>query len=433
MFDIGIFKFLLPGIALLLLILILSSRGFGVFKLNYLNFKRLRELQKLKLSGDSPSSNKALTAITNHCQALNSKWVLEESDLDILSNTYQLIKKIACSYYPDSKHPLEEARIRWVLNAFLELKNQLLVITSWKGMHKATQFRIRHIVALSRAWDLKRSWKQSKVFIFLEKRDLFPFFKWLFFIIRCVDLIFWSTKMIVYVIQDIVFKVFLVKWYLLIGDLAIQVYSNLEKDPNTQPESILEDLYSMSESENSQIKDLPEEIKKVVSFSRNKILYHTWSVEWTIVKRIYLSLIKDIAQEYNPNSEQPVYEAKLSELLTSGVHFFGQIAAIHTYPFLNKILDLRIKHALMAKDTANFLANNQVLSWVNKYKLTYIFKYSTLLFKSVEKKHPALLFKDFAFTLAAEGCKRWFYLYLHEKISLEVNILYRESRDSASG
>ncbi|SVE27495.1 uncharacterized protein METZ01_LOCUS480349, partial [marine metagenome] len=135
MLDTDVLKFLIPGIALLLLIFILSARGFGVIKVKYLNFKELRELQKLRLSLDGSPNNKALTAIINHCQALNSKWVLEESDLDIFSNTYQLIKKIACSYHPDSKHPVEEARIRWVLNAFIELKNQLFVITTWTGIH----------------------------------------------------------------------------------------------------------------------------------------------------------------------------------------------------------------------------------------------------------------------------------------------------------
>jgi len=428
MLDTDVLKLLIPGIALLLLIFILSARGFGVIKLKYLNFKELCELKKLRLGADGSLNSKALAAIINHCQVLNSKWVLEESDLDILSNTYQLIKKIACSYHPDSKHPVEEARIRWVLNAFMELKNHLLVITTWKGIHAATQFRIRHIVILSHAWRLKRSWKESKVFIFLDKHGLFPLFKWFFFIIRCVDLACWTTKMIVYVIQDIIFKVFLVRWYLIIGKLASQVYSDRGKDPNTQPETILEDLNSMPECENYQIKNLPEQIKKVSEFSRNEILYHTWSVEWTKVKGIYINLVKDIAHKYNPQSEQPIYEAKLSELLTSGAHFSEQIATIQTYPFLNKILHLRIKHALIAKDATEFLANNQVLSWVKKHKLTYIFKYSLLLFKAVEKKHPALLFKDFAFTLAGEGCKRWFYLYLHDRITLETEILYRKSQ-----
>ena len=142
---------------------------------------------------------------------------------------------------------------------------------------------------------------------------------------------------------------------------------------------------------------------------------------------IYIDLIKDIAREYNPKAEQPIYEVKLFKLLTSGLHFFDQIAAIRTYPFLNKALDLRITHILVAKDTANFLMNSQVLAWVRKHKLTHIFRYSILLFKVVGKKHPALLFKDFAFTLVGEGCKRWFYLYLLDGVALETNILYRKS------
>ena len=427
MFDISFWKFILPGVALLLLVFILLARGFGVIKLEYLNLKWLRELKAFKLHTDDPAYKGALVAIISYCQVLNSKWVLEESDLDILENTYQLVKKIACSYHPDSKHPLEEARIRWVLNAFMELKKHLLVITTWQGIHAATQFRIRHVVTLSRAWKLKRSWKESKALLFLEKYGLFPFFKWFFFIIRCVDLTFWATKMIVYVIQDIVFKVFLVRWYLIIGELAVQVYSDRAKDPDTQPETILEDLHSISESEDSQIKNLPEKIKKVAELSRNEILYHTWSVEWTTVKGIYVNLVKKIAHAYNPKAAQPIYEAKLSELLTSGARFSEQIAAIQTYPFLNKVLDLRIKHALIAKDTTDFLENNQVLSWVKKYKLNYIFKYSLLLFKTVERKHPAFLFKDFAFTLVGEGCKRWFYLYLHDRITLETDSVYRKS------
>ena len=427
MFDISIWKFILPGIALVILVFILLAKGFGVIKLEYFNLKWLRELKALKLSANDSAYKGALIAIISHCEILNSKWILEESDLDILRNTYQLVKKIAHSYHPDSKHPLEEARIRLVLNAFMELKNHLLLITTWKGFHTATQFRIRHVVTLSRAWKLKRSWKESKAFIFLEKYSLFPFFKWLFFIIRCVDLTFWVTKMIIYVIQDIVFKVFLVRWYLVIGNLAVQVYSDRGKDPNTQPETILEDLNSMPESENSQMRNLPEKIKKVAEFSRNEIIYHTWSVEWAEVKGIYVNLVKDIAYEYNLHAEQPIYEVKLFELLTSGLYLSEQIAAIQNYPFANKILDLRISHALMTKEANSFLMNSHVLFWIKKYKLGHIFKYSLLLFKVIQKKHPALLFKDFAFTLAGEGCKRWLYLYLHDRITEKTNTLYNIS------
>ena len=48
-----------------------------------------------------------------------------------------------------------------------------------------------------------------------------------------------------------------------------------------------------------------------------------------------------------------------------------------------------------------------------------------------QKKHPALLFRDFAFTLAGEGCKRWLYLYLHDKIAVETNTLYKIPKNAS--
>lgn len=428
MFDISIWKFFLPGIVLLSLVFIFLARDFGVIKLKYLNLKWLRELEAFKSSTDDPAYNNALAVIISYCQGLNSKWLLEKSDLDILENTYQLVKRIACSYHPDSQHPLEKARICLVLNASIELKNQLLKITTWKGIHTVTQFRIRHVISFSNAWELKKSWQKSKALIFLEKNRLLTFFKWPFFIFRGLDLTFWATKMLVHIIQDIVFKVFLIRWYLLIGKLAVQVFSDREKDRDIQPEVILDGLNSMPEYKNLNQKHLPEKIKQISEFSRNEILYHAWGVKWIEVKQIYITLIESIAREYHPKAKQPIYEATLFDLLISGVQFFEQIAAIKTFPFLEKFLELRVTHALMAKDTFNFLMNNQVLAWVRKYKLTHIFKYSSLLFKVVRKKHPALLFKDFAFTLASEGCKRWFYLYLNDRIALEANILYLRSR-----
>ena len=429
MLDISIFKFFIVVTALAFLVFLLVTRSFGIVKLAYLNFKWLRGLKSSKLDGADITNQEALTVTINHCKVLNSKWILDESDLNLTYNTHQLIKEIARAYYPNSKFPLEEARIRCVLNAFMQLKNHLLVLTTWQGTHPLTQFRIRHIVILSRAWKLKESWKDWKVFAFLNKHKLYPLFKWLFFIIRCVDLTFWVIRMVTYILQDIVFKVFLVRWYLIVGKLAIQVYSNRTNDPEIQFESILNDLGSIPEFESKLRNNLPEKIKRISEVSRNEILYHTWRVEWIKVKEIYINLTESIARDYHPASEQPIYEVKLSDLLASGVYFAEQIATIQTYPFLNKILDLRIAHALMTKDTADFLTNNQVLAWVNKHKLTYIFKYSLLLFKAIQRKHPALLFKDFAFTLAGEGCKRWFYLYLHDRITIEINALYRESKN----
>jgi hypothetical protein len=122
-----------------------------------------------------------------------------------------------------------------------------------------------------------------------------------------------------------------------------------------------------------------------------------------------------------------LYETTLYDLLMSGVRFSETLAAIQNYPFVNRLLELRVTHILMVKDTADFLKDNQFLSWVKKYKLNYVFKYAYLLFQVVKRANPGLLFKDFAMTLAGEGFKRWFFLHLHEKIAVEANLIYRDS------
>jgi hypothetical protein len=44
----------------------------------------------------------------------------------------------------------------------------------------------------------------------------------------------------------------------------------------------------------------------------------------------------------------------------------------------------------------------------------------------VSKRHPGIIVKDLAFNLAVEGGKRWLYIYVHDKITLEANAIYSE-------
>ena len=55
-------------------------------------------------------------------------------------------------------------------------------------------------------------------------------------------------------------------------------------------------------------------------------------------------------------------------------------------------------------------------------------KYAFLMFKVIRRGNPALLFQDFVLTLAGEGFKRWLYLYLHDRITIEANTVYQENR-----
>lgn len=213
------------------------------------------------------------------------------------------------------------------------------------------------------------------------------------------------------------------------GELAIQVYRDQEKEPDIQTEDLLEDLNSMPEMDNPMMADLPEEILKISESSRDDILFHSWSVEWKKAKGIYIQLVEDIARTHHPQSKQPIYEAKLFDLLMGGVRFSEKIAAIQNIAFFNKLLDLRIAHVMIVKDTADYLMRSQALSWIREYKLTYIFKYAFLLFKVIRRGNPALLFQDFVLTLAGEGFKRWLYLYLHDRITIEANSVYQENAD----
>ena len=430
--DLSFWSLLLPACALLLLFAILMARGFGVIKLEWLNAKWIRELKEAQRVAEDPSQAEALQAIIKHCTALNSKWILRESDLNILENSYGLVKEIASACHPNSSAPVEEARIRGVLQAFMELKNRLLVLTTWKGVHAMTQFRLQHVLFLSRAWKIKEEWKEWKIAKVLRRYRLYPLLRWAFFIVRCTDLAFWTIKMTTYIIYDIVLKVFLVRWYLTIGELAMQVYRDREDDPEIRPQDLLDDFDSMPEPESPTSADLSEEVKKISETSKKEILFHTLSVEWEQAKEIYIRLIEDIARSHHPQAKQPIYQAKLYDLMMGGVRFSEKIAAIQTYPFLNKVLDLKISHVLMVKDTADFLRSSQVLAWVRKYKLTYIYKYALLLFKVAKRGNPALLFKDFAITLVGEGVKRWLYLYLHDKITVEANFIYQGGKKKLS-
>ncbi len=404
-----------------------------MIKLEWLNMQSLREMRKISQETDDPMKVGALKAILEHCKSLNSKWILSESDLSILENTYFLVEQIARSYHPESSHPVEEARIRWVLKAFMDLKNRLLALTTWRGVHTVTQFRVHHVLLLSRAWKLKEEWKDWRVVKFLTRHGLYPLFQWLFYLIRWLDLTFWAIRMMAFILQDIIFKVFLVRWYLIVGELAIQVYRDREKEPDIQPEDLLEDFNSIPEMKHPKMADLSEEILIISDSSRDDILFHSWSVEWEKAKGIYIKLLENIAQHHHPESKQPIYEAKLFDLMMGGVRFSEKIAAIQNFPVFNKLLDFRIAHVLMVKDTADYFINSKALSWIREYKLTYIVKYALLIFKVVRKGNPALLFQDFVLTLAGEGFKRWLYLYLHDRITIEANTVYQENRLLSEG
>ncbi len=70
-------------------------------------------------------------------------------------------------------------------------------------------------------------------------------------------------------------------------------------------------------------------------------------------------------------------------------------------------------------------ADNKLFDWIKKYQVGRAAKWSRTIFKTVQKKQPAILFRDVAMGLVKEGGKRWLVLYLHGKIAEETNRLYK--------
>jgi hypothetical protein len=54
--------------------------------------------------------------------------------------------------------------------------------------------------------------------------------------------------------------------------------------------------------------------------------------------------------------------------------------------------------------------------------------YYTAGSKKMRKGNHALLFQDFVLTLAEEGFKRWLYIDLHDRITVEANTVYQDQQ-----
>ncbi|GJL77229.1 MAG: hypothetical protein NPINA01_02180 [Nitrospinaceae bacterium] len=402
-----------------------TVKGSGLVKIGWLNFSRLKELSRQKVDTENRPRQMALQAVIEHCQSLQKQWILRAPDLDISRNTHALLEQIASTFHPQSKAPLMEARLGKLLEAFLELKNRILVFSRIKGVRRFTQFRLRHVHYLSRAWQKKQQWQESAVGRAFSRYKLAGLFQWLYLLIRFMDLTFWMFKMLGYILHDIVLKILLIRWYLTLGELAIAVYSEQSEDPELQADELLSQLGSIPEQEIPD--ELPSGVREIADASRNGLMFKMSSLEWGEAKGIYACLVKNIAGHYFPQADQPLYEVKLYPLIMAVSRLSDQVASIRNKPVLNKLLGIRVSHLLLAKDAMDFVNESELGAWLKKYPIGRFMKISRLLYQTVQKKHPGVLFKDFAFFLVKEAGKRWILVYLHDKIALEANHACKES------
>jgi hypothetical protein len=423
-FSLEIFLLAL-AFALTLGIAIGAVKGFGLLKISWLNFARLKELEKQKLDSKDPLKQNALQAVIEHCQQLRSKWILEEPDLKIAERTQHLVRKIASVYHPQSKNPLAEVRLGGLLEAFLELKNRIVTLSEMQGVRQFTQFRLRHVRYLSRAWKKKEQWHQSKVGQAVARYKLAILLQWVYLLIRFLDLTFWMFKMAGYIVHDIVLKILLLRWYLTIGELTIRMYRDPAQESDLDADELLSQLGSIPEAQDPAT--LTAGAKEIADRSRKSLLFNMSSVNWDQVKEIYFHLVTDLASNYYPEAEEPLYEVRLYHLMMGVSRLSDQVASIRDQPVLNKLLNIRVSHIMLAKDAMDFLRESELGAWLKKYPVGRFVKISRLLYQTVRKKHPGVLFKDFALFVAKETVKRWLYIYLHDKIALEANHSYKES------
>ena len=423
-FSLEIFLLAL-AFALTLGIAIGAVKGFGLLKISWLNFARLKELEKQKLDSKDPLKQNALQAVIEHCQQLRSKWILEEPDLKIAERTQHLAQEIASVYHPHSKNPLAEVRLGGLLEAFLELKNRIVALSEMQGVRQFTQFRLRHVRYLSRAWKKKEQWHQSKVGQAVARYKLAILLQWVYLLIRFLDLTFWMFKMAGYIVHDIVLKILLLRWYLTIGELTIRMYRDPAQESDLDADELLSQLGSIPEAQDPAT--LTAGAKEIADRSRKSLLFNMSSVNWDQVKEIYFHLVTDLASHYYPEAEEPLYEVRLYHLMMGVSRLSDQVASIRDQPVLNKLLNIRVSHIMLAKDAMDFLRESELGVWLKKYPVGRFVKISRLLYQTVRKKHPGVLFKDFALFVAKETVKRWLYIYLHDKIALEANHAYKES------
>ncbi len=318
----------------------------------------------------------------------------KESGIEsIVPDTLRLIYGIAHIYYPEEKKPLEQARIGEVLTAIREMNQQIFKLLEFSGIGIVSQFRLREVVPCSNKEMNNADTNQT---------HFFGVRSWL---LNC---------MVIRPLQRL--------WVLMIGEAAIKVYGRQRTDETLEPEALLDEMDQLQEEEGL---SLPDEVRAIVEASRRNILLSVKPLPYKDVESLYMSLVKNIARFWHPQSSMPLYEVTVFGLLKSLTGYLDWAGRLSEKPVLNKMLDLKISYLTGAKEVATPFTDNQFFDWVKKYQVGRAAKWGKSIYKTLQKKQPGILFRDVALGVIKEGGKRWLILYLHDKIAEETNKLYR--------
>ena len=364
------------------------QEGRGIFCLWRSMGARQKQFKLRKFENVSPQENQALEVVLETCSRYQREKLFCEEGLRFLPDTLRLISQVAAIYYPNEKAPMEKARIGNVLSAFLQVNRQILDMLEIPGLERLTQFRLREVMPGFQGNKINSG--PSLVPAFFKRR-----------------------------IRLMTVRALWVQWMLFVGESAIKIYGEHRADEIPDPETLLDEMDQLQDELDP---SLPDEVREVVETSRKNILFSLKPLPWAEVKSLYISLAENIARVWYPQSSAPLYEVRVYDLLKSG--YLEWAGNLSRKPVLNKMLGLRLSYITGAREMAAPFAESKLFDWAKKYQVGRAAKWSKTIFKTLQKKQPAILFRDVAMGVIKEGGKRWLILYLHGKIAEETNKLY---------
>lgn len=407
---------------------------FGILKLKQSNSNRIQNFQRLaNLSENFPKEKQASQIIFDKVNSLDSSWFLADTEWNLYENVHDFLSNIASTYHPTSKTPILEVQVGKLIPGLKDLNQKILALLSRKGFRKMADFRLKHALSVQKAWKKKQDWESSWWGTFLKQTRFYFLAKWAYTVFRFFDISFWAIKTFMGLTNHFALKTLLINLYLELAEFALSTYREKnEKPSDLEMEDIEENLENNPVDIDFSQTKTPIDVKICLEPLRKDILYSKTLINWEAIKLIYLEEFEIVADHYYPESENPIYEVKLYNSLTFVSRLLEMASSLEKRSETRKILNFRIAQAVELKERADSIMELPIMEWLRKYNLGKAAKVAKLAFQTIKNRHPGFILKDLLTTILMEGVKRWFYIYLFDKIAEESSKLYEEIPEGAS-
>lgn len=141
-------------------------------------------------------------------------------------------------------------------------------------------------------------------------------------------------------------------------------------------------LISLKEEEkkiiNARTNVTDEKIERLIRSAKNQFNEESSSLntgeKLNFVRDIAWELIRDIAKVYYPDSEYPIYELSIDELMILNHYITDRINSMFKGPILKPIKKLKIAYVLKILDIKKKIDENRMMKAANKLKVPGIMK-----------------------------------------------------------